>query len=98
MSPAELFEQAGEAFYVQDVAGLHSGANPVSGDFSVGVTGLAIRGGELAEPFREATVASTILDVLRSIVAVGSDLRFFPFGGALGGSTLLVAEMTLSGR
>ncbi len=97
-SAPELLEQAGEAFYVQDVAGLHSGANPVSGDFSVGVTGLAVRGGELAEPFREATVASTILDVLRSVVAVGSDLRFYPFGGALGGSTLLVAEMSLSGR
>ncbi len=94
----DLLQQAGEAFYVQDVAGLHSGANPVTGDFSVGVTGLAVRGGELAEPFREATVASTILDVLRSIVAIGSDLRFYPFGGALGGSTLLVSEMSVGGR
>ncbi|MFN2557806.1 MAG: TldD/PmbA family protein [Nitriliruptorales bacterium] len=95
---SDLLVQAGEAFYVQDVAGLHSGANPVSGDFSVGVTGLAVRGGELSEPFREATVASTILDVLRSIVAVGSDLRFYPFGGAVGGSTLLVSDMAVSGR
>ncbi|MDQ4129616.1 MAG: TldD/PmbA family protein [Actinomycetota bacterium] len=98
LSAPELLEQADEAFYVQDVAGLHSGANPVSGDFSVGVTGLAVRDGELTEPFREATVASTIFDVLRSVVAVGSDLRFYPFGGALGGSTLLVAEMSVSGR
>lgn len=98
LDPPGLLQQAGEAFYVQDVAGLHSGANPVSGDFSVGVTGLAVRGGELAEPFREATVASTILDVLRSIVAVGSDLRFYPFGGALGGSTLLISDMSVSGR
>ncbi|MDP8929296.1 MAG: TldD/PmbA family protein [Actinomycetota bacterium] len=98
LDAAGLLNQAGEAFYVQDVAGLHSGANPVSGDFSVGVTGLAVRGGELAEPFREATVASTLLEVLRSIVAVGSDLRFYPFGGALGGSTLLVSGMSVSGR
>ncbi len=84
--------------YVQDVVGIHSGANPISGEFSVGVTGLLIRGGELAEPIREATVASTIVELLRSIRVVGSDLRFYPFGGALGGSTVLVGEMSVSGR
>ena len=41
------------------MAGLHSGVNPVSGDFSVGVEGLMVKGGELAEPIREATIAST---------------------------------------
>ncbi|MDP9023610.1 MAG: TldD/PmbA family protein [Actinomycetota bacterium] len=96
--PSRILADAGDGVYVQEVVGLHSGANPISGDFSVGVTGLAVRGGELAEPFREATVASTIVEVLRSITAVGSDLRFFPFGGALGGSTVLVSEMAVSGR
>lgn len=96
--PQAVLAEAGDgAIYVQDVVGLHSGANPISGDFSVGVTGLVIRGGELAEPIREATVASTIVDLLRSIQAVGSDLRFYPFGGALGGSTVLFAEATISG-
>ena len=28
-----------EAFYVQSVSGLHSGTNPISGDFSVGAEG-----------------------------------------------------------
>ncbi|HEX2029050.1 MAG TPA: TldD/PmbA family protein [Nitriliruptorales bacterium] len=98
LDPARVLATAGEAVYVQDVAGLHSGANPISGDFSVGVTGLAVRGGELAEPFREATVASTIVELLRAITVVGDDLRFLPFHGALGGSTVLVAEMSVSGR
>lgn len=96
--PDDILRDAGDgAVYVQDVVGLHSGANPISGDLSVGVTGLVVRGGELVEPIREATVASTIVDLLRSVVAVGSDLRFYPFGGALGGSTVLVAEMSVSG-
>ena len=30
-----------------DVAGLHSGVNPVSGTFSVGASGRLIEGGEL---------------------------------------------------
>jgi PmbA protein len=98
LSASEVIARAGDGVYVQDVAGIHSGANPISGDFSVGVTGLAIRGGELAEPFREATAASTILEILRSIDEVGSDLRFYPFGGALGGSTVLVTEMSVAGR
>ena len=39
--------EAGEGVYVTDVAGLHSGVNPVSGVFSVGASGRAISGGEL---------------------------------------------------
>ena len=80
---------------IQDVSGVHSGANPISGEFSVGATGLRIRGGALAEPVREMTIASTLPDMLRSIVAVGSDLRFF---SSVGVPSVLVGEMTLAGR
>ena len=55
---------------------VHSGANLITGDFSVGVSGLLIRGGQLAEPVQEATVAAHLLDILKGIDAVGSDLRF----------------------
>ncbi len=86
-----------EGVYVQDVMGLHSGANPISGQFSVSFSGLMIRDGEFAEPIAEAAVSSTIPDILRGIEAVGSDLRFYPFGGSLGGSTLRIREMSVSG-
>ncbi len=77
--------------------GLHSGANPISGDVSVGAVGLMIRDGQFAEPVREATVAGTIPGILAGIRAVGSDLRFLPFGGGMGGVTLVVDGMTLAG-
>jgi PmbA protein len=83
--------------YVQDVSGLHSGTNPVSGEFSVGATGLWIRGGALDEPVREVTVSSTLVEILLGIAALGDDRRFFPFGGSYGGATTLVAEMTVAG-
>ena len=86
-----------DGLYVQDVAGIHSGANPVSGEFSVGATGLWIRGGELAEAVREVTVSSTIVEILKAIALLGDDRRFFPFGGALAGATMLIAEMTVGG-
>ena len=92
---AGLLAQAGEGLLVQDVTGVHSGANPITGDFSVGVSGLWFRGGELAEPVREATVAAHLLDILKGIVAVGSDLRWTT--GSIGGASVLVGQMTVAG-
>ncbi|MPZ88035.1 MAG: TldD/PmbA family protein [Nitriliruptorales bacterium] len=97
ITPAGLFAQAGTAFYCQNVLGVHSGANPISGDFSVGANGLMIRDGALAEPVREATIAGTIPTMLTGLVAVGSDLRWLPFEGGVGASTLLLEGMTLGG-
>jgi PmbA protein len=96
-SPEAILRRAGRAVYVQDVTGVHSGANPVSGEFSVGATGLRIEDGDLGEPLREMTIASTLPEVLRRVEAVGSDLRFFPGGGSLGTPTVLVGEMTVAG-
>ena len=97
-APAALLAEAGRAVYVQDVTGVHSGANPVSGEFSVGATGLRVEGGALGEPLREMTIASTLLDVLAGVRVLGSDLRFFPGGGSIGSPTVLVGEMTVAGR
>jgi PmbA protein len=96
ISPQELLERAGRAIYVQDLTGLHSGASPVSGQFSVGATGLRVEGGALAGPLREMTIASALLEVLAGVVAVASDLRF-PVGGGLGSPTVLIEGMTVAG-
>jgi PmbA protein len=95
LDQAGLLARAGEGLLVQDVSGVHSGANPITGDFSVGVSGLLFRDGQLAEPVREATVAAQLLDILKGIDAVGSDLRFTT--GSIGGSSLLIGEMTVAG-
>ncbi|GAC1410087.1 MAG: TldD/PmbA family protein [Actinomycetota bacterium] len=91
--PAELLAR-GRTLLVQDLLGVHSGANPISGDFSVGITGLVYDAGSDPQPIREAAVSSTILDILSSITAVGNDLRFF---GGTGSPSLLVGEMTVAG-
>ena len=67
----------------------------MSGDFSVGAEGLMIRGGELAEPVREVTIASTIQRMLQHVVAVGSDIEWLP--GAATGVTLAIDDVALSG-
>ena len=92
-----LLAEAGEGILVNDVAGLHSGVNPVSGVFSVGASGRAITGGELAEPVREFTIASDLVTMLRSVSAAGAEARWVPFGGSVRTPPLLVGEMTVSG-
>ncbi len=95
-APEAVLARAGRAIYVQEVSGVHSGANPVSGEFSVGATGLRLEGGALGEPLREMTIASTLQDVLKAVTAVASDLRFS--GGSIGSPTLLIGEMMVGGR
>jgi PmbA protein len=92
----EILASIGDGLYVQSVTGIHSGVNPVSGDFSVGAEGLMIRQGALAEPVREVTVASTLQRMLQAVVEIGSDLRWLP--GVAAGQTLAIADMQLSGE
>jgi PmbA protein len=94
-SPDAILGSVPEALYVQSVSGLHSGTNPVSGDFSVGAEGLMVRAGAFAEPVRELTIASTLQRMLADVVEVGDDLTWLPGGAA--GVTLLLADMTMSG-
>jgi PmbA protein len=93
-SPGELLRRAEGGLFVQSITGLNSGASPVTGDFSVGADGLLIRGGALAEPVREVTVASTFQRMLADL-EVGNDLQWLPGGAA--GVTILVPDMAMSG-
>jgi PmbA protein len=81
---------------VQSMTGLHSGVNPVSGDFSVGVDGLMVRGGQVAEPIREATIASTLQRLLLDVSAVGGEREWTP--GGTGAAALVIPGVMLSGR
>jgi PmbA protein len=94
---AGLVGQAGDGLYVSDVAGLHSGVNPVSGTFSVGASGRLIEGGVLASPVREITIASDLVSMLKSVRSVGSEARWVPFGGSVKAPPILVGEMAISG-
>ncbi len=94
-SPADLISGIRDGLLIQGVSGLHSGVNAVSGDFSTGAEGLRIRDGELAEPVREFTIASTIQKMLNDVTAIGDDLQWLPMRAA--GVTLVIGELTVSG-
>jgi PmbA protein len=92
-----LARRAGDGLLVTDVAGLHSGVNPVSGTFSVGASGRLIDGGELGRPVRELTIASDLVSMLRGVSAVGGEARWVPFGGGVKTPPILISEMAISG-
>jgi PmbA protein len=94
----QVLARAGGALLVQDFHGVHSGANPVSGDFSVGATGMLLEDGAPVRPVKEVTIAAPMLEMLAGIVAIADDRRWLPFGGSLGGATTLIAEMTVAGE
>jgi len=93
----EQLSAAGDGVFITDVAGLHSGVNPVSGVFSVGASGRMIRQGELAEPLREFTIAGDLVSMLRSVRGVGDEPRWVPFGGSVSTPPLLIGAMTVAG-
>lgn len=82
--------------YVFALAGLHSGVNAISGDFSVGVEGRMIRNGAIAEPISECTIGSTLQRLLLDITAVGSDRAYLPSGVAA--PSMVISGVRLSGK
>ena len=92
-APAELYRQAGNGILITEIMGLHT-VDPVSGDLSVGASGLRIRDGLLAEPVDKLTFAGNLRDFLTRIVALGSDLRWY---GSSAGLSLLLEDIALGG-
>lgn len=93
LSFRELINADKEMLYVLDVMGMHT-ANPVTGDFSVGVSGLWIERGEVLFPVKEAMIAGNILDLFNSVIALGDDLRFY---GSMGSPHILLRDIDISG-
>ena len=74
---------------------LGQGVNPVTGDYSRGAAGMWIENGEFAYPVSEITIASNLQQMLMDIESVGADLEF---RGSVAAPTLVIREMTVSGK
>ncbi|MFN8020601.1 MAG: TldD/PmbA family protein [Acidimicrobiales bacterium] len=94
-SQDELIADISDGVLVQQVSGLHSGVNPISGDFSTGASGLLISNGQVGAPVREFTIASTLQRMLLDLIEVGGDVDWLPMRAA--GVSLVIGDMTMSG-
>ncbi len=89
----ELLRIMGEGFFVTELMG--QGVNGLTGDYSRGASGFWVKGGELAYPVHEVTIAGNLKPMLRGIRAIGSDIE--PHGAIRVGS-VLIDEVTVAGN
>jgi PmbA protein len=87
----------GRGVSVTGLSGVHAGANPISGDFSVQAFGLYLEDGEAAYPVENFVVSGNLLELLKNVTAVGDDFIWLPYGGIIGTPTVEVAELSFGG-
>ncbi len=90
--PEALMGELGRGLWVREVLGVHT-VDPVSGDFSLGCSGLWFDGGVPVFPVCGAAASGNLLDLFGRVVGVGSDLRF---QGAVGSPSLAVEGVDLA--
>ena len=93
-SPDELVESLNRGILVTDVMGIHT-ANPVSGDFSVGMSGSWVEGGKRSFPLKGMALSGNLIDLFKKVKLSGMDLRFL---GNVGSPSLLLEPMDVSGE
>lgn len=95
----QLFKQMEEGLYITSLAGLHSGANSISGDFSFSASGYYIEKGSIVRPVEQITVAGNFYTLLKKIVNTGNDLVFDYPGqrGTFGSPCIFVEDLSIAG-
>lgn len=84
--------------YITDLEGIHSGADPITGDFSLSAQGRIIENGIFTRPIKQITIAGNFLEVLRDIEIVGDDLKFNPYTIGVGSPSVIVRELSIAGE
>ena len=87
-----LFDAIDKGLFVVDAMGVHT-ANPISGEFSIGVSGLWIEHGEITYPVKEAVISGNILEFFGKIEAAADDIRFY---GNIGSPSLIIHDVDIS--
>ena len=95
-TPDGLFALAGEGIYVTELMGLHAGANPVTGDFSLASKGFLITDGKKGAPVKNFTVSGNFFDLLKEVEKVGDDLDFIR--GKYGSPSIMVRNLAVAGK
>ncbi len=100
LTEEQLLEKAGNGVYINDLGGLHAGANPISGDFSLQSSGFLIRDGKKTDFVKSFTVAGNFYDLLKQITAVANNVTLpSPFGQTTFGSpSVLVENLSVAGK
>ncbi|MEJ8767751.1 TldD/PmbA family protein [Oceanobacillus sp. HCA-5259] len=93
-----LYGSLEEGIIITDLSGLHSGADPISGDFSLAANGFYVKNGKIVGPTTLMTVAGNFFEVLQDIEEVGADLEFSPMSsyGYIGSPSLKLKGLAVT--
>lgn len=92
----ELMNEVDEGVIITDFAGLHSGANSITGDFSLASKGFYIKDGRKIYPIDQITVAGNFFELLKNIKDIGNDLNF-PIS-SIGSPSVVVEGLSIAGK
>ena len=94
-----LFEIMKSGLYITGVQGMHSGANPVSGEFSLSAEGYKIEDGKKAYPVEQITLSGNLLKMLQNIQEIGSDKQMaMVMSHGMYTPSVLINEMDIAGN
>ena len=72
----KMIENIKEGIFITDFAGLHSGLNTISGDFSLAGEGFYIKDGKIDRPLNQITISGNFFELLKNIKDIGNDIKF----------------------
>ena len=72
----KMIENIKEGIFITDFAGLHSGLNTISGDFSLAGEGFYIKDGKIDKPLNQITISGNFFDLLKNIKDIANDIKF----------------------
>ena len=91
----DLLNYTDNGLLITDIAGLHSGANSISGDFSLAAEGFLIENGKITTPVEQITIAGNFYTLLQEVAEVGDDIKFN--SSAVGSPSLLFNSIQVAG-
>ena len=100
LSEEALLAKAGNGVYITSLGGLHAGANPISGDFSLQSSGFKIEDGKKTDYIKAFTVAGNFYDLLKNVTALADNCHLPRAMGstAFGAPSVLVEGLSVAGK
>ena len=100
ISEEELLRQVGNGVYITNLGGLHAGADPITGDFSLQSAGFMIEGGVKTTAVKSFTVAGNFYDLLKNITALANNCELPMAMGmtAFGSPSVRVDGLSIAGK
>ena len=92
----EMIQPIHDGVYITEIAGLGTGMNPTSGDFSGQAEGYRIRDGKIAEPLNLITLSGNLLKMLHDVKEFDSRVDLTQNGISV--SDVFVKSMSIGGK